>query len=395
MTNDSPGVPRRYGPFFNEPEPAAEDHPGADHGPPASGSDETEVDRYGLPVPAADAPDRFAVPPPGFDRQDLDPAPTSGAPGRSSPDPTSGAADPHGLNPAPTSPDRYGPGTTSGASDRYGLDPHSGAPDPHGLNPAPISPDHYGLGPTSSGAPDRFGLDSAPSADLYGFNRGPRIEPSPPPQRNRLIIGLIAGLLTGLVVFGAGGFFLGRTDSSQAAPIPAPEPSAIPSLGVYEQSQLTINQAKLTGTLAPIAQGWLPYLSSCARTGDPGGPSLNKGEKARVRCRFDGMSVIFVEYATVTERDKARVKTLSQNVDARTLTPGVGPAAEKAGPSGRTNGSYVEYGYTVTENNQKLTVAGVWWDDAPTPVAAYMLAYWKDGVAESWAPMREVWARYA
>jgi hypothetical protein len=114
-----------------------------------------------------------------------------------------------------------------------------------------------------------------------------------------------------------------------------------------------------------------------------------------VRCRFDGMSVIFVEYATAADRDKARVKTLSQNVDARTLAPGVGAAGEKAPPSGRTTGSYVEYAYSVTEANVTQTVSGIWWDDAKAPVAAYMLAYWKAGVGESWAPMREVWARYA
>ena len=56
---------------------------------------------------------------------------------------------------------------------------------------------------------------------------------------------------------------------------------------------------------------------------------------------------------------------------------------------------FVEYAYTVTENNVKQTVGGIRWDDAQTPVAGYMLAYWKDGVGESWAPMREVWTRYA
>ena len=151
----------------------------------------------------------------------------------------------------------------------------------------------------------------------------------------------------------------------------------------------------MTGALGPIAQTWRPYLSSCARNGDPAGPKLNEGEKTRVRCRFDGMSAIFVEYTSVAERDKAQVKTLSQNVDARTLTPGVGTAVEKTTPSGKTTGRYVEYAYTVTEEAGKQTVGGIWWDDAQTPVAAYMLAYWKDGVGESWAPMREVWARYA
>ncbi|MEV7622998.1 hypothetical protein [Actinoplanes sp. NPDC089786] len=212
------------------------------------------------------------------------------------------------------------------------------------------------------------------------------------------MLGALAGLAAGLLIFGSGGFFLGRGTAGGAGPeptSPGPTVSAGPSLGVYEQSQVEINQAKLTGALAPISQGWLSRLASCDRSGKAGGPSLNKGEKARVRCRVDGMTMIFVEYATVTDRDKARVKTLSQNVDARTLTPGVGPAGDKAAPSGRTLGSYVEYAYTVEEKQVRQTVAGIWWDDTKTPVAAYMLAFWKSGVGEDWAPMRDVWGRYA
>ena len=55
----------------------------------------------------------------------------------------------------------------------------------------------------------------------------------------------------------------------------------------------------------------------------------------------------------------------------------------------------MEYAYSVTENNRKQTVGGIRWDYARTPVAGYMPAYWKDGLRESWAPMREVWTRYA
>nr|BFE68637.1 hypothetical protein GCM10020092_019380 [Actinoplanes digitatis] len=78
---------------------------------------------------------------------------------------------------------------------------------------------------------------------------------------------------------------------------------------------------------------------------------------------MDAMSVIFVEYATTADRDKARVETLGQNVDARELTPGVGPAVERATPSGRTNGNYVEFAYQASGK----TVSGIWWDDSSTP----------------------------
>jgi hypothetical protein len=64
-------------------------------------------------------------------------------------------------------------------------------------------------------------------------------------------------------------------------------------------------------------------------------------------------------------------------------------AADRAAPSRRTTGDYVEYAYTVTENNVTQTVGGIWWDDVRTP-GGYMPAYWKDGLGESWAPMREI-----
>jgi hypothetical protein len=205
--------------------------------------------------------------------------------------------------------------------------------------------------------------------------------------------------VAGLLLFGTGGWFVGRSTSSKAKPnatptTPAPTPSG--ALGIFEQSQVAINQPHFTGTgLAGISQGWLPYLSGCSRSGESGGPTLNAGEKARVRCTLDGMSAIFVEYNSISDRDKARVKTLGQNVDARSLTPGVGPAVQRATPSSRTTGNYVEYAYKLTERGTTRTVSGIWWDDAQTPVAGYLLAYWKEGVGESWDPMRDLWSRYA
>jgi hypothetical protein len=199
-------------------------------------------------------------------------------------------------------------------------------------------------------------------------------------------------------MFGTGGFILGRvTGSPDSTPHRngAPAPSATGALPIYEQSQVAINRPKFTGSVAALAQGWLPYLSGCSRSGQNGGPSLNTGEKVRVRCTLGGMSAIFVEYATVADRDKARVKALGQNVDARTLTPGVAAAADKTAPSGRTTGNYVEYAYQVTERDAVRTVSGIRWDDAQAPVGAYLLAYWADGIGANWAPMRDLWGRYA
>jgi hypothetical protein len=107
------------------------------------------------------------------------------------------------------------------------------------------------------------------------------------------------------------------------------------------------------------------------------------------------MSAIFLEYASSIDRDKSRATAKTQNADAKTLTPGVGPVVDKAGPSGRTTGSYAEYAYQLTEGKTLRTVSGVRWDDSRAPVAAYLLAYWTDGVGSSWAPMRDLWGRYA
>jgi len=315
---------------------------------------------------------------------------TEGAPGQAySGTPTSGAGPTYGPSQPPTP--AYGINPTSGAGPAYGPS------QPHGPGtPLPETTPTSGSTPTWSAADPISG--SAPLADPYGFSvtPGPRIEPTPKQPKSRFVIPALAGLLAGLVLFGTGGWFLGRSTAGGADPAPAPTRSApAPSAAVlppYEQNQVTINQPKFTGPLAVVAQGWLPYLSGCSRSGEKDGPALNKGEKARVRCEMDAMSVIFVEYATVADRDKARVKTLGQNVDARTLTPGAaGAAVERATPSGRTNGNYVEYAYQTSGR----TVSGIWWDDSASPVAAYLLAYWKEGTGQKWEPMRDVWARYA
>jgi hypothetical protein len=342
-------------------------------------------------------------------------SPTPGSPTPGSPTPgssTPGSPTPGSPTPGSSTPGSPAPGsptlgsTTPAGPTAAGLSPAiSYDANPYDANPQPSTP----YGPFHG---DSTGTPAQPyeshTTDPYDFSApssfsGRRIEPSPPPDRNRLIIGIVAGLVAGLLLFGTGGWLVGRA----GAPNPKPEPGAGPdrgaqtatpsgALGIFEQSQVALNQPHFASTgLVTLAQGWQPYLSSCARSGERGGPSLNAGEKTRVRCTLDGMSAIFVEYRSITDRDKARVKALGQNVDARALTPGVGPAAERPAPSGRTTGNYVEYAYKLTERGTTRTVSGIWWDDAQTPVAAYLLAYWKEGVGESWEPMRDLWSRYA
>jgi hypothetical protein len=280
--------------------------------------------------------------------------------------------------------------------DSTGL-PVSGAPYPLDSTGLPVSATPYDFtaaAPTQS-RPDWSPAPTSGGAPDFTYT-GRRIEPSPPPDRNRLIIGLVAGLVAGLLLFGTAGYFVGNNSAHPKTATPTPTPTPTSSLGVFEQNQVAQNQAHFTSSaLTPLAQGWLPYLSTCARSGEAGGPKPNPGEKTRVRCTLSGMSVVFVEYASLADRDKARVKTLGQNVDARALTPGVGAATQRPAPSARTTGNYVEYAYKLTEGRAVRTVAGIWWDDAQTPVAAYLLAYWTEGVGESWDPMRDLWSRYA
>jgi hypothetical protein len=337
------------------------------------------------------------------------PYPVSGGQSGGVPHPVSGGHS--GGVPHPVSGGQSG-GVPNQGGDPYpagGPYPTSGGPQPTSGNPYPGTPSgppyptsgggNPGYGPFQ-GSSDPFGERAEGWTDTpYGFAAPPgrRIEPSPPPQRSRLIVGLLAGLVAGLVLFGTGGYFAGRATAPEAAAEPStPAPAPSSPLGVFEQNQVAVNQPDFAGSsLTAISEGWLPYLSTCSRSGTPGGPKVNAGEKVRVRCTLDGMSAIFVEYESVAERDKARVKAMGQAVDARTLTPGVAPAAERPTPSGRTTGNYLEYAFRLTEGGTTRTVSGMWWDDAQAPVAGYLLAYWKEGLGEKWEPMRDLWSRYA
>ena len=363
MTDDFRGAANGHEPARAEAEPSA--HP-------------TSHDASGQP---GDEPDQ-AIPPPA--------QANPGAPAPAPP-PGQGTQPGYATHPGP----QYGPFHSGGAPQEPPTPAWSTDPPWPATQAPPQTPGQPPPTPTPISATphDPYGLDPAPWDT--SFNR-PRIEPSPPPNRGRLVLGLLAGLTCGLLLFGSGGFIAGRFTANPATATPATaKPTPTPSLPIYEQSQVKLNQPKFPASLTPVSQGWLPYVSGCARSGQSGGPTLNAGEKVRVRCTLGGMSAIFVEYDTVTDRDKARVAVLGQNVDARTLTPGVAAPTDRSSPSGRTSGNYVEYAFKVTERGTDRTVSGIRWEDAQTPVAGYLLAFWVDGVGSNWAPMRDLWARYA
>ncbi|NMO54100.1 hypothetical protein HH310_23310 [Actinoplanes sp. TBRC 11911] len=256
--------------------------------------------------------------------------------------------------------------------------PRDQAPPPTGIYESQTTPWTPITPPISTPPPSHGPLHNDP---------GPHNDSAPPPRRGQ-IRALTTGLLTGLLIFGTAGYLTGRNTT----PPPPSPPKPTTSLGVFEQNQVATNTKDFQGTaLTPFAQGWLPYVATCNRSDTPGGPAKKPGEKARVRCTLDGMSAIFVQYNSTADRNKARATIETQAADARTLTPGANaPTAAK-----QTTGNYVEYAYRITERGITRTVSAICWDDAKTPAAGYLLAYWKEGVGQSWEPMRDLWSRYA
>ncbi|GAA2473600.1 hypothetical protein [Winogradskya humida] len=381
-----------YGPF----------HGGQNDAYPTSGAAWDPTPTSGATYPTSGAgtyPTSGAAPTSGVPTSGTGIHPTSGYPtsgtGTYSQFPTSGAAN------YPTSgPSNY---PTSGAAN-YPTSGPSSYPTSGGANyptSGPADTDQYGLPPAD---PDRFALvpakgDQHTDAERFGFESvqtfgGPRIEPTPRQPKGRFILPALAGLVVGLLLFGTGGWFLGRamSDGSGGSTVAdKPATGGNRNLGPYESNQVALNAPKFSGELTTIADGWLPRLSNCSRSGDKDGPTLANGEKVRVRCQFDAISMFFIEYNTPADRDRARVSSLGQNVDARALTPGVADAGSRKTPSGRTEGNYIEYAYQVDGR----TVAGLWWDDYATPVGAFMLAYWDKDMGQKWDGVREVWGNCA
>jgi hypothetical protein len=230
----------------------------------------------------------------------------------------------------------------------------------------------------------------------------PTLNTASPSTRWRRIRDVLIGFLLGLVVFGPGGLWLGGYASAvlpsrhlagitPSSPAPTPGSASLPP---YEQTQLNLNRPKFSGDLATFARPWLASVSGCSATGEPAGPSTATGEQRRVVCSYGAITVYFVQYANVIERNKARTSYLAQNLDAAQLAPGAAGPTQKTVTSGVSSGIYLEYAYRVIGGDRAgQIVAGLWWDDTDTPVAGFLLAYWLDGLGGSWLPLRDVWQR--
>ncbi len=276
--------------------------------------------------------------------------------------------------PAPQSGPPYAGAPQSGPP--YGGVPQSGPPYPE--TPQPAQPvDSWSMFPNESAE----------------TSWQPRIVPSPKPPRGRVLLGIAVGLLAGLVLFGPTGYLVGAHRAESAPPKPqSSSPGTGDALGPFEQNQRALNTNKFNGDLAVFAKSWLPHVANCNKSGDKDGPQLGQGEVVRISCRYASVTVFFVQFQSIEERDRARGGRVPQNEDAKQMMPGVGEAAAKRTASGNANGNYLEYGF---KGDTGRTFAGLWWDNTATPVAGFMIVDWNDGLDEKWEPLRDLWRRYS
>jgi hypothetical protein len=257
-----------------------------------------------------------------------------------------------------------------------------------------------------SGQPGPSPQSAAPAAqpwspqpagnDSMGPSWRPRIEPSPPPSRGKFLAGLLVGLLAGLVVLAPAGYFVGNLIFGDDKPETEVTTTAPTSTGLppYEAQQAELNRAKFSGDLALLAEPWLPYLSRCISSRDPGAPKAPKSEVTRVTCQLGNMTVFFIEYKSPEERNKEYLTRQGQNLDAKELAPGATPPSHKSAASGKNVGDYVEFVFKPTAPGAQ-TYAGIWWDRDGSPlVAARIEVPWAKGLNQNWEPLRDAWQRH-
>ncbi len=107
------------------------------------------------------------------------------------------------------------------------------------------------------------------------------------------------------------------------------------------------------------------------------------------------MQVFFVEFNTPEDRNQEFLTRKQQNLDAQQLAPGASAPTQKAGPSGKNDGNYVEFAFKPSAAGAS-TFAGIWWDREGAPlVAARIEVPWVSGLNQSWEPLRDIWQRHA
>ena len=297
--------------------------------------------------------------------------------------PGSGLPSPsYAVSPAPHQDPRWNPDGYQAAREDPTV-PFAAPPPPHWQQ---TSGPPYPWASTPQMQPDPHGLGPSPAAPLSGGGLGGspyarRIEPSPPPPRRKLILGLIVGLVSGLLLFGTAGFLVGRGSVKDGAAV---DPSPTPS---YVAGVIATNQAKLTGELATLAKPWLADMSGCAGETDPNGPQLGRGEQRHVLCRDGGMYIHFVTYTSADDKNSDRGYRQQLALGTAAILAGSEPPARKLGGVTGAAGTYVEY---ATRGPKSPALCGAWWDLDDTTSSVYV-----DVLCETlggkWAPLRAVW----
>ena len=223
-----------------------------------------------------------------------------------------------------------------------------------------------------------------------------RIVPSPPPQGRGRAVGLVAGVVVAVLAAGTGGYFLGHSGGGSS---PSPKSSTAPkaddlnALPPYEASQLAINRAKLDGELSALAQPWLGTVAACAVNGEQDGPKLGNDESKHVFCRYGAVSLHFVEFKSVPQKDSARNFRAQLNLNGDGIAPGLEPASRKTGGVSKAPGKYVEYAY---RDSGGRALCGIWWDrDDDANGALMMETLCEEGLGGKWDPLRDLWQRHS
>ncbi|GAB3525736.1 hypothetical protein GCM10027575_61150 [Phytohabitans suffuscus] len=193
---------------------------------------------------------------------------------------------------------------------------------------------------------------------------------------SRILLGLLVGLLVGFLVFGAAGYRAGtRSPTANAGQGPG-QPSTVELLGG-------------DAALATLATAWVPAATGCAAA------TAARGEQTHASCEVGGLSLHFVRFESVAERDGARQARRQGHDDAQRLAPGATQLLRRPSASHRTRGEYIEFAYVSGDGAGAPIVAGAWWDNGDEPVAAWVEAPWVKRLGSSWTPVRDAWNRYS
>ncbi|WP_033661862.1 hypothetical protein [Salinispora vitiensis] len=238
---------------------------------------------------------------------------------------------------------------------------------------------------------DQYGLSTQPSsfttAPLAAPGLQRRIVPSPPPERGKLLRGLLIGVLAGALVAGVGAFFVGRAtapDGGGAAPAAAPQPEKLAEL-------VATNRAAFPDDLLPLAEPWLADMSGCVADAGSGGPQLSPGQRSHVLCRDGGMYLHFVGYESAEAKAADQDYRQQLALNSGSILAGADQPGRKLGGVTDAPGTYVEY---ATPAGDAPALCGFWWNRDNTETAVYVDVLC-DSLGGGWDSLRAVWQRHS